>query len=67
MPILCNEQHGFRHARSCETKLLLTINDFAVNLNNKGQTDVILLDFSKAFDTEGLSPTSLSQDISLWY
>ena len=48
--ILCDEQHGFRHARSCETQLLLTINDFAVNLNNKGQTDVILLDFSKAFD-----------------
>ena len=48
--ILCDEQHGFRHGRSCETQLLLTINDFAESLNNNGQTDAILLDFSKAFD-----------------
>lgn len=48
--ILCDEQHGFRHARSCESQLLLTINDLAINLNNRGQTDVIMLDFSKAFD-----------------
>ena len=43
--ILCNEQHSFCHARSCESQLLLTINDLAVN-----QTDVIMLDFTKAFD-----------------
>ena len=48
--ILCDEQHGFRHGRSCETQLLLTINDFAESLNNNKQTDAILLDFSKAFD-----------------
>ena len=48
--VLCDEQNGFRHARSCETQLLLTVNGFATNLNNHGQTDVILLDFSKAFD-----------------
>jgi len=48
--ILCDEQHGFRHGRSCETQLILAINDFAETLNNKGQTDLILLDFSKAFD-----------------
>ena len=48
--ILCDEQHGFRHGRSCETQLLFTINDFAESLNNNGQTDAILLDFSKAFD-----------------
>ena len=47
---MCDEQHGFRHGRSCETQLLLTINDFAESLNNNGQTDAILLDFSKAFD-----------------
>jgi len=29
---------------------MLAINDFAETLNNKGQTDLILLDFSKAFD-----------------
>ena len=48
--ILCDEQHGFHHARSCESQLLLTINNLAVNLNNGGQTDVIMLDFTKAFD-----------------
>ena len=27
-----------------------TTHDLALNLNNKGQTDVVLLNFSKAFD-----------------
>ena len=48
--ILCEEQHGFRSGRSCETQLLNTINDLTKNLNERHQTDVILLDFSKAFD-----------------
>ena len=48
--ILCNEQHGFRNLRSCKTQLLLIVNDFSETLNNGCQTDVILLDFSKAFD-----------------
>jgi len=48
--VLCDQQHGFRQGRSCETQLLLTVNDFAENLNKNDQTDVILLDFSKAFD-----------------
>ena len=48
--ILCEQQHGFRAKRSCETQLLSTINDIAVNLDEGKQTDVILLDFSNAFD-----------------
>ena len=48
--ILCDQQHGFRHSRSCETQLILTINDLAESLNRNEQTDVIFLDFSKAFD-----------------
>ena len=43
-------QHGFRKGRNCETQLITTTRDFAQTLNNKGQTDAILLDFSKAFD-----------------
>ena len=43
-------QHGFRQKRSCETQLLTTLNDFCKCLNNSGQTDAIVLDFSKAFD-----------------
>ena len=48
--VLCDQQHGFHQRRSCETQLLLTVNDFTENLNKNDQTDVILLDFSKAFD-----------------
>ena len=48
--ILCDNQHGFRQGRSCETQLLLTIDDLARNLDNNLQTDVIFLDFAKAFD-----------------
>jgi len=48
--ILCDQQHGFCQGRSCETQLLLTVRDFAENLNRNEQTDVILLDFLKAFN-----------------
>jgi hypothetical protein len=48
--ILTDAQHGFRKHRSCETQLILTINDLAKNIDDNIQTDVILLDFSKAFD-----------------
>ena len=48
--ILTDAQHGFWKRRSCETQLLLTIQDLASTIDVMGQTDVILLDFSKAFD-----------------
>ena len=48
--ILTEEQHGFRQCRSCETQLIATVHDLAENLNCGNQTDVILLDFTKAFD-----------------
>ena len=48
--ILSNAQFGFRKNYSAELQLLQTTYDLALNLNNKGQTDVVLLDFSKAFD-----------------
>ena len=47
--VLNNEQHGFRKGRSCETQLALTVNDLAKILDNKGQADVIIMDFRKAF------------------
>jgi len=46
--VLCNEQLGFRHRRSCESQLISTIDDFASFLNDGGQCDVLFLDFSKA-------------------
>ena len=48
--ILCERQHGFQQNRSCETQLIGTVNDIAENMNMGKQTDVILLDFAKAFD-----------------
>jgi len=48
--ILCNNQYGFRARHSCESQLLLTVDDFACALNNRLQVDIGILDFSKAFD-----------------
>ena len=49
--ILIEQQHGFRQRFSCETQLISAINDWAKCINSRSQTDVILLDFSKAFDS----------------
>ena len=43
-------QHGFRERRSCETQLVSLIEDLARKTSHGKQTDLILLDFSKAFD-----------------
>ena len=49
--ILSDVQHGFRKKRSCETQLIITVDDLAQILNSVGgQADVKFLDFSKAFD-----------------
>ena len=48
--ILSDQQHGFRKKRSCESKLILTIQDLASSLDDGEQIDAVLLDFSKAFD-----------------
>ena len=43
--------HGFRSKHSCETQFLLTIQDLLEKCDPvKSQTDVAVLDFSKAFD-----------------
>ena len=49
--ILVSNQHGFRSRHSCETQLLITIEDIASRINEKKQVDMLILDFSKAFDT----------------
>ena len=48
--LLYDLQHGFREKRSCETQLIMLVEDLARNASKGKQTDVILLDFSKAFD-----------------
>ena len=51
--ILYHLQYGFRDKRSCETHLLKFQNDIVANMNNGKQTDVIVMDFAKAFDKVG--------------
>ena len=48
--ILTDAQHGFWKKQSCESQLILAIQDLAKDLASRIQNDVILLDFSKAFD-----------------
>ena len=48
--ILSDFQHGFRAKRSCETQLITFWDEIVKNSNSGGQTDVIIMDFSKAFD-----------------
>ena len=53
--ILADCQHGFRSQRSCETQLVQFYHDMVNNLDGaqdrgQKQTDVIIMDFAKAFD-----------------
>ena len=50
LDILYNLQHGFREKRSCETQLIMIVDELAKNMQMGKQTDLILMDFSKAFD-----------------
>ncbi|KAI8486093.1 hypothetical protein Bbelb_361930 [Branchiostoma belcheri] len=49
--ILSPAQHGFRKGLSCESQLLLTVQDLAKSIDQNQQVDAAVLDFSKAFDT----------------
>ena len=49
--LLTDVNHGFRSGYSCETQLTITIDELAQNTDAGFQTDVAILDFSKAFDT----------------
>ena len=48
--VLCDNQHGFRKRRSCETQLISTIQELSSSIAKGKQVDVKLLDFAKAFD-----------------
>ena len=48
--ILICKQHGFRKGKSCLSQLLKQYDDILKNLMNHTETDVIYLDFAKAFD-----------------
>ena len=46
----CNEQHGFRSRRSCETQLLTVMEHWTRCIDDGTSVDVVYLDFQKAFD-----------------
>ena len=48
--IILDAQHGFRERLSTVTQLITSVHDWATTIEHRGQTDVVLLDFSKAFD-----------------
>ena len=48
--ILYDLQHGFRSKRSTESQLVAFTQDILKNLKSSKQTDVIIMDFAKAFD-----------------
>ena len=53
--ILTDCQHGFRARRSCETQLVTLVHELAEATDRGRQTDMIILDFSKAFDRVPIS------------
>ena len=48
--ILSPRQHGFRGNRSCETQLLEFMKELTENMEACKQTDIVIMDFVKAFD-----------------
>jgi len=50
--ILCPQQHGFRPKHSCETQLISFTQEIADSLDQGQQTDVIIMDFSNAFENK---------------
>ena len=49
--LLNPNQHGFRPNHSCQTQLILLVEDILKAMDLHHQVDLILLDFTKAFDT----------------
>lgn len=48
--VLNDNQHGFRRGRSCETQLLEFAEELTCSTERGEQTDVLIMDFAKAFD-----------------
>ena len=62
--ILCDRQHGFRIKLSCETQLFLFQQELLEAMEEESQTDVIIMDFSKAF---GKGPHQRPMDKITYY
>ena len=49
--VLVNYQNGFRKKLSCETQLICTVEEIARSLDKSEDTDLIIMDFTKTFDS----------------
>ena len=49
--VLHDSQHAHSKKRTCDSQLVHILNDLAFNLDRMVVIDVVILDFSKAFDT----------------
>jgi len=49
--IISCHQHGFQKSSSCVTQLIECLNDWTESYDQKIETDIIYLDFAKAFDS----------------
>ncbi len=49
--LISDEQYGFVRQRSTELQLLSCVNNWSKALDNRFSTDVVLVDFAKAFDS----------------
>ena len=49
--LLSNHQHGFRQKHSCESQLILYIEAIYIQHDKNKQVDMLILDFTKAFET----------------
>ena len=49
--IFCTQQHGFTYHKSCFTNLLETFEDWTKSNDQGLSTDIVFLDFKKAFDS----------------
>lgn len=71
--LLVTDQYGFRSGRSTEDQLLMTYEDVTQSLDAGNTVDLILFDYSKAFDVishelllEKLSLLGITGNILLW-
>ena len=51
LELLSPKQHGFVPKKSCVTQLLTVLHDLGKTLDAGQESDVLYLDFSKAFDS----------------
>ena len=49
--LLRSHQHGFRQNHSCESQLILSMEDIYRQHDKNKQVDMLILDFTKSFDT----------------